>query len=181
MLHVASSSVVRFPVDAFLTRIQCLAESTAAAVATAAAAAASSTKRQHQQQQQAGRHVSSTITPLCGSMQGLPPGDVVAAVQHALFKQQQVEQQLQLQLPSSFAGSIACAGLSVPAHGRTALPPQSQVDHPGVWEDARLAYLNEVQVRKRGCPAAVAILACEVYRQLLLLGAIDFAVTFDLG
>jgi hypothetical protein len=44
-----------------------------------------------------------------------------------------------------------------------------------------MAYLNEVLVRKRGSPAALVILLCEVYRQLLLMGAIDFAVTFDYG
>jgi hypothetical protein len=70
-------------------------------------------------------------------------------------------------------------GFRLPPYGRSNLPKQSTLDHPGVWEDARMAYLNEVLVRKTGSPAALVILYCEVYRQLLLMGAIDFAVTFD--
>jgi hypothetical protein len=50
-----------------------------------------------------------------------------------------------------------------------------------VWEDARLGYLNEVLVKKRGCAAAVVILYNEVMQQLLLMGAVGFAVTFDYG
>lgn len=51
----------------------------------------------------------------------------------------------------------------------------------GVWEDARLAYLHEVLVKRRGCPAALVILYNEVMQQLLLMGVIDFAVTFQYG
>lgn len=36
------------------------------------------------------------------------------------------------------------------------------VDHAGTWEDARDAYLHEVLVRRRGHPAALAILYSEV-------------------
>eukprot|EP00775_Hariotina_reticulata_P010072 gene10072-10227_t len=75
----------------------------------------------------------------------------------------------------------AIAGFSCPPYGRSNLPPNKLIDHPGVWEDARLAYLNEVLVKKRGSPAALSILYCEVMRQLLLLGAVNFAVTFQLS
>jgi hypothetical protein len=53
--------------------------------------------------------------------------------------------------------------------------------YAGVWEDARLGYLNEVLVKKRGCPAALVILYNEVMQQLLLMGAVGFAVTFEYG
>lgn len=43
------------------------------------------------------------------------------------------------------------------------------VDHPGVWENAGHAYLNEVLVTKRGIPAALAIVLADLVRRLLLL------------
>lgn len=174
----ASSSVVRFPVEAYLSRMQRLAADTAAGVAAAAAAAAV-TQLQH--------------VPSSGSEQprqwaalrSLPPSEVIAAVQHALFQepQQQPQQDHQQQQPvqAGWYQSIRCAGFKAPPYGRSNLPLRSMLDHPGVWEDARMAYLNEVLVRKRGSPAALVILLCEVYQQLLLMGAIDFAVTFDYG
>lgn len=74
--------------------------------------------------------------------------------------------------------------LRLPDSGRSALPQNSVVDHAGVWEDARLAYLHEVLIRRVGSPAALAIVHYDVLRCLFLSGAIDFAVrincrTFD--
>lgn len=172
----ASSSVVRFPVDAFMLRIQRLAADTAVSMAAAAAAANL-------------QHLTSTTTSSSSneqwaSIRSLPPSEVIAAVQHALFQPQQQEQdgssQTSAQQPAWYS-SIRCVGFKLPAYGRSNLPQQSMLDHPGVWEDARMAYLNEVLVRKTGSPAALVILLSEVYRQLLLMGAIDFAVTFDYG
>ena len=53
------------------------------------------------------------------------------------------------------------------------------MDNPGVWEDAREGYLNELLVRRVGHPAALAILLADIMRRLLQLGAVDFAVCMD--
>jgi hypothetical protein len=58
---------------------------------------------------------------------------------------------------------------------------RAKVDHPGTWEDARHAYLNELLVRRQGHPAALAIMHAEVAQRLLQLGALDFGVTLDVG
>ena len=47
--------------------------------------------------------------------------------------------------------------------------PAAIVDHPGTWESASHAYLNEVLVSKRGVPAALAIVLADLVRRLLLL------------
>ncbi|KAL4421748.1 hypothetical protein ABPG77_009731 [Micractinium sp. CCAP 211/92] len=65
------------------------------------------------------------------------------------------------------------------AAGRSALPGQAILDHPGVWERASHAYLNEVLTRKQGIPAALAIILEDLVRRLLLMGAMDFAVKVD--
>ncbi|KAI7836487.1 hypothetical protein COHA_009639 [Chlorella ohadii] len=70
-------------------------------------------------------------------------------------------------------------GFKVPGYGRSNLPDRAIVDHPGTWESAGHAYLNEVLVTKRGIPAALAIILADLVRRLLLLGAIDFAVKVD--
>lgn len=155
--------------DAFLSRIQRLAADTAAAVAAAVAAAAAG--------QSAGQAAASSSNQPWASIRSLPPSEVIAAVEHTLFKQQQQQQPAQ----PAWYSSIPCAGYRTPPYGRSNLPARSVVDHAGVWEDARQAYLHEVLVRKSGTPAALVILYSEVYRQLLLMGAIDFAVTFDYG
>eukprot|EP00241_Pyramimonas_parkeae_P005853 CAMPEP_0114237248 /NCGR_PEP_ID=MMETSP0058-20121206/7281_1 /TAXON_ID=36894 /ORGANISM="Pyramimonas parkeae, CCMP726" /LENGTH=425 /DNA_ID=CAMNT_0001349261 /DNA_START=202 /DNA_END=1479 /DNA_ORIENTATION=- len=54
------------------------------------------------------------------------------------------------------------------------------LDHPGVWEDARDSYLNAVLTRRRGSPAAIAILYADVMQRLLLKGSVDFAVRMQL-
>ena len=42
-----------------------------------------------------------------------------------------------------------------------------------------MGYLNELLVRRRGHPAAVAILHADVMQRLLAGGAVDFGVTMD--
>lgn len=51
----------------------------------------------------------------------------------------------------------------------------------GVWEDSRDAYLHEVLIRRRGTPAALAVLLHGTFQQLFLDGAIDFMVRTDCG
>ncbi|KAI3424327.1 hypothetical protein D9Q98_009880 [Chlorella vulgaris] len=70
-------------------------------------------------------------------------------------------------------------GFRVAAYGRSNLPEGALVDHPGVWEKAGHAYLNEVLVSRCGIPAALAIVLADLVRQLLLQGAINFAVRVD--
>eukprot|EP00242_Pyramimonas_sp_CCMP2087_P015388 CAMPEP_0198220844 /NCGR_PEP_ID=MMETSP1445-20131203/80952_1 /TAXON_ID=36898 /ORGANISM="Pyramimonas sp., Strain CCMP2087" /LENGTH=376 /DNA_ID=CAMNT_0043898757 /DNA_START=57 /DNA_END=1184 /DNA_ORIENTATION=- len=61
------------------------------------------------------------------------------------------------------------------------LLPGDILEHPGVWEDARDSYLNCVLTRKRGSPAAVAILYAEVMRKLLINDKVNFAVRMQLS
>jgi hypothetical protein len=53
------------------------------------------------------------------------------------------------------------------------------VDAPGIWENPRLALLNEVLITKRGIPAALAIVLSDVLRRLLIAGAIDFVARVE--
>ncbi len=53
------------------------------------------------------------------------------------------------------------------------------VDAPGIWENPRLALLNEVLITKRGIPAALAIVVSDVLRRLLIAGAIDFVARVE--
>jgi hypothetical protein len=86
---------------------------------------------------------------------------------HHQQQQQQQEQQYTTSTGSSTSSTGGIRGYGFvlwPAGGRSALPPRTLVDHAGVWEDARAAYLNEVLVRKRGSAAALAIIYQEVKR-----------------
>lgn len=67
----------------------------------------------------------------------------------------------------------------LPIFGRSNLPEMSTVDHPGVFEDARHAYLNEVLIRRVGCTAALAVVYGEVMRQLLTSGALSYGVRVE--
>ncbi|KAF8062088.1 pho-4 [Scenedesmus sp. PABB004] len=164
---VASSSTVPFPVDAYLARISRLAADVAAELDAAAAAAA-------------GPGAAAAGEGRWAALRRLPPQQVVAAMEHALFARAPAAEQAAAAAAPWFAG-VRSAGFALPPHGRSALPRRTLLDHPGVYEDARLAYLNDVLVKRRGCPAALAILYSEVAAQLLLAGAIDFTVTFDYG
>ncbi len=53
------------------------------------------------------------------------------------------------------------------------------VDHPGVWEDARKAYLSDTLISKRGIAASLGVLFADIMQRLLISGAVDFAVRMD--
>lgn len=93
---IASHSTVAFPVDAWLGRIQRMAD-----------------------------EVASTALPALGPQAS--PAAVVACVEEYLLGTQRFR---------------------LAPSGRSGLPPGCVVDHPGVWEDFRLGYLNELLVRK---------------------------------
>ena len=50
-----------------------------------------------------------------------------------------------------------------------------RVDHPGVYEEPRLAYLNCLLTRRVGSPATLAVLYAALWRLLLARGAVAFA------
>ena len=154
---IASHSTVPFPVESYLARIQALADEFAQQrlrplLERAAATAAG------QQQQQPGSAGSPYPSSSSTAPLPLPPATVLAELEDYLYQTQRI---------------------SVPAFGRSNLPPSALLDHPGVWEDARWAYLNELLIRRRGHPAAVAVLYAEVMRRLLSSGSLDFAVSMD--
>eukprot|EP00892_Ulva_mutabilis_P009514 jgi/Ulvmu1/6935/UM032_0013.1 len=95
------------------------------------------------------------------ALPALPPGAPSKAVADAV---------------SSF---LRARRFAVPECGRSALPAGSIVDHAGVWEEPRDAYLHELLIRRRGTPAALAVLLYAVHRQLFLDGAVDFMVRID--
>eukprot|EP00873_Tetraselmis_striata_P010348 jgi/Tetstr1/430612/TSEL_020409.t1 len=93
----------------------------------------------------------------------LPPGEaepaeVLAAVDAYLYTEKRL-------------------GLGGP--GKSAIPAAARVAHPGVWEEPRRAYLNELLTRRVGTPACLAILYAEVMQRLLQKGAVDFAVRME--
>lgn len=67
----------------------------------------------------------------------------------------------------------------LPHMGRSNVPERSKVDHPGVYEDARHAYLNEVLIRRVGCPAVLAVIYGDVMRRLLTSGALSCGVRVE--
>ncbi|KAK9816720.1 hypothetical protein WJX72_004217 [[Myrmecia] bisecta] len=86
------------------------------------------------------------------------PEDVLQVVEDYLFKEQ-------------------CFRL--PAFGRSNVPAGALVDHPGVWEDARHAYLHEALVSKKGIAAVLAVIYSDIMQRLLACGAINFAVRME--
>mmetsp|Transcript_19795 Transcript_19795/g.59797 ORF Transcript_19795/g.59797 Transcript_19795/m.59797 type:complete len:513 (+) Transcript_19795:154-1692(+) len=67
----------------------------------------------------------------------------------------------------------------LPHFGRSNVPQQAKVDHPGVYEDARHAYLHEVLIRRVGCSAALAVIYGDVMQRLLVMGALNFGVRVE--
>lgn len=57
--------------------------------------------------------------------------------------------------------------LRIPSSGKSNLPASAKVAHPGVWEEARHAYLNEALTRRVATPACLAILFSEIMQRLL--------------
>lgn len=151
---IASHSTVPFPVEAYLARIQALADEFAQQRLRPLLERAA--VEQQQQQDSEGSHPHPSC--LAAVPPPLPPATVLAELEDYLYQTQRI---------------------SVPAFGRSNLPPGALLDHPGVWEDSRWAYLNELLIRRRGHPAAVAVLYAEVMRRLLSSGSLDFAVSMD--
>jgi len=68
---------------------------------------------------------------------------------------------------------------TLPSFGRSNIPSGVIMDNPGVYENAKYAYLHELLVSRKGVPAVLAILLEQVCQRLLSQGAIDFAVRVD--
>jgi hypothetical protein len=113
-----------------MTRITRLAHDTAAALAAAAAASGAATTPTSS---------SSSSEQQWSSLRGLPAVQVVAAIEHCLFKEQQQQQQQQQQWYSS----ARCAGFSMPAYGRSNLPKKALLDHPGMQRTALIMHQVE--------------------------------------
>ena len=56
--------------------------------------------------------------------------------------------------------------MRIPNSGRSNLPAAAKVAHPGVWEEARHAYLNEALTRRIASPACLAILYADIMQRL---------------
>jgi hypothetical protein len=166
---------VPFPVASFLGRIKAVAVEVARLYLTTQPTVNTSSTSS-----------SSSSAPACS----IPPDEVVALVHMHLFGSQPTpdsanqtqgttsgtttdpsQQDAAAEHPpatssSSSTGRPVAPGLRLQPHPkgwkRSALPPRALVDHPGVWEDARGAYLHEVLVRRRGHPAALGIIFVEV-------------------
>lgn len=70
-------------------------------------------------------------------------------------------------------------GFQLPLTNLSGVPEHTRVDHPGVWENAKHAYLHEALITKRGIAAVLAVLQADVLQRLMKLGALEFAVRTD--
>ena len=70
-------------------------------------------------------------------------------------------------------------GFQLPLTNLSGVPEHTRVDHPGVWENAKHAYLHETLISKRGIAAVLAVLQADVLQRLMKLGALEFAVRTD--
>jgi hypothetical protein len=114
---------VRFPVESYLSRIARLAEELAAQ-ARAAAAAPPPEGGPSSSSDSGGSEGSGA--PAQAGLAAMAPAAAVAAAEAFLFEQQRLR----------------------PARGgRSALPARALLTHPGVYESAQPAYLNEVRIR----------------------------------
>jgi hypothetical protein len=66
-----------------------------------------------------------------------------------------------------------------PSFGRSNISSTTVVQHPGVWEHPKTAYLHEVLITKRGIPSVLAIVLSDVLRRLFERGMIDFVARID--
>ena len=66
-----------------------------------------------------------------------------------------------------------------PFGATSGMPVDSIVDHPGVWENARHAYLHEVLISKKGIAAALAIVQADILQRLMKLGSLDSVIRTD--
>ena len=67
----------------------------------------------------------------------------------------------------------------LPLTNLSGVPEHTRVDHPGVWENAKHAYLHETLISKKGIAAVLAVLQADVLQRLMKLGAVDFVVRTD--
>lgn len=70
-------------------------------------------------------------------------------------------------------------GFQLPVTSLSGVPGHTRVDHPGVWENAKHAYMHETLISKRGIAAVLAVLQADVLQRLMKLGALEFAVRTD--
>lgn len=70
-------------------------------------------------------------------------------------------------------------GFQLPLTNLSGVPEHTRVDHPGVWENARHAYLHEALISKKGIAAVLAVLQADVLQRLMKLGAVEFVVRTD--
>ena len=70
-------------------------------------------------------------------------------------------------------------GFQLPLTNLSGVPEHTRVDHPGVWENAKHAYLHEALISKRGIAAVLAVIQADVLQRLMKLGAVEFAVRTD--
>lgn len=83
------------------------------------------------------------------------PEEVLQIVQRYLYKEQ---------------------GFQLPLNNLSGVPEHTRVDHPGVWENAKHAYLHETLISKKGIAAVLAVLQADVLQRLMQLGAVEFVV-----
>ena len=199
-LLAASNATVRFPVEAYLARIRKIAEDVARLELSYHAAGTTSSKSSTHNSSSNSSSKSSASNgggSSSSSSGAMSPEQALAAVERYMFalpplppaaaaattdassssrtvtNQTQHEQQDAASSSTSSGTSSrsrGCGFMLWPAGGRSALPPRTLMDHAGVWEDARAAYLNEVLVRKRGSAAALAIIHQEVGCGAVALG-----------
>ncbi|CAG9463334.1 unnamed protein product [Pedinophyceae sp. YPF-701] len=74
---------------------------------------------------------------------------------------------------------LGAGGLRVPDTGKSSVPGESVVAHPGVWERSSHAYLNQVLCNRVGTPASLAIVLIDVFQRLLVSGALSCGVIVD--
>lgn len=67
----------------------------------------------------------------------------------------------------------------LPLTNLSGVPEHTRVDHPGVWENAKHAYLHETLISKKGIAAVLAVLQADVLQRLMKLGAVEFVVRTD--
>ncbi|GLC60253.1 hypothetical protein PLESTB_001591100 [Pleodorina starrii] len=152
---IASHSTVRFPVAAWMDRIEQLVEGICRRDVRRAAAAAA-----------AGAEAGAMAAVAAGAGGGRRDHDTVAAEAAAVLRV--AERYL-----------FEDVGFRMPEYGRSNLPANSLVDHPGVWEDCRLGYLHETLIRRVGHPACLGLLLGEVTTRLVARGVLPCAAAID--
>ncbi|KAG2454751.1 hypothetical protein HYH02_000586 [Chlamydomonas schloesseri] len=155
---IASLSTVRFPVEAWLERIDRLVDQLCAVNLRRAATAVSPPPLPPAAAAAAGSGASTSSSDAAGAAVAAEAGAVLRVVERYLWEE---------------------CGFRAPDYGRSNLPPNAVVDHAGVWEDARLGYLHETLVRRCGHPATLGLLLGDVCARLLDRGRLPCAATVD--